>query len=395
MSAKKPSRRDIAYAKIRAKYPTYPAMRAKGMTQRRIAEDLGVCHKMMSKIQDAFGLGKRLRCDVTVTLEEWSTVTPKPAPSARESRHAPQPEAADPAAPYPKHVTHAQLRDLYPTYPDLCANGLDRHEIAAELGIPTRLCWRLHDAFESRSVKPPKTIKARTPREKPEIRRLKYPTFPALVAQGMTRKEIAAALHVGEDVIFKLRSAFAIKGHCAAFPRQGRVRRPITEVHPGIDDALRRGGSYRAIGAEFGLCRERVRQIAKSLGIEKVGANPGQRKRTASGLTLYQQRLTVKYPDLLNPLVVPREVTGVCEDTVYKIRKILGISFIASRSPLTERLVSVIDGPITILEISSSIGSVRVETLHIYLSMLARRGHLKRLARGIYAPANWPEEGSP
>ena len=105
----------------------------------------------------------------------------------------------------------------------------------------------------------------RTPREKPptrdEIRRIKYPAFPDLVAQGMTRKEIAAALHVGEDAIFKLKRAFGTKGHSAAFPRQGRAQRPITEVHPGIDDALRRGGSYRAIGAEFGLCRERVRQI--------------------------------------------------------------------------------------------------------------------------------------
>jgi hypothetical protein len=252
---------------------------------------------------------------------------------------------------------YSGLREKYPAYPDLRASGLTDGQICMRLNISATKCRLISDAFGmSRSD----GDMFCAPTTEVEWRR-KYPIVPELVADGLMKQ--------------------------TAFPRQGRARRPITDVHPGIDEALRRGGSYRAIGAEFGLCRERVRQIAKALGIEKVRANPGHRRRTAAGLTLYQQKLTEKYPDILNPLVVPSEVPGVSEAMVYKIRKILGISFIANHITIKERIVSVINRPMTIPEIASALDSVRLETLHIYLSTLAGDGRIRRPSRGVYAPA--------
>lgn len=301
-----------------------------------------------------------------------------------------------------KELLHARLRATYPTYPDLVLQGFSFVQISEALGIGRKKLQKVKDAFDletrhrgdhsieakkPRVKRQPMSPKPRLPWE--EILRIKYPNFPDLVAHGLTRREIMRTLRIGNATLRGLKSAFGVTV-CAS----PRAARPPKE-YPGIEEALRRGGSYQSIGDEFGLCRERVRQIAKALGIKKAPTKTVQRKRTASGLTLYQQRLTEKYPDILNPSIVPHEVTGPSEITVYKIRHILGISFIASRITIKDRVSSVIDRQMSIPEILSAMGSVSMNTLHIYLLRLAKDGIIKRLSRGVYAPANWPAKDLP
>lgn len=295
----------------------------------------------------------------------------------------------------------ARLRAKYPTYPDLVSQGLSFVQISEALGIGRKKLQKVKDAFDpgtrhqgdhSIEVKQPRVKRQPVP-PKPRLPpdeklRIKYATFPDLIAQGLTRAEIMRELDVGASTIIRLKSAFGMRD--LAFTRPTPIK-PRKE-YPGIDEALRHGGSYAAIGARFGICREWVRQIAKAHGIEKAQAKrgPGPRKRTASGLTLYQHRLTEKYPDILNPNIVPCDITGPNEITVYKIRKILGISYSARHVSLSERIVSVIDRPMTISEIVSALGSEPMNTLHMYLSMHTKNGRLKRISRGVYAPAKDP-----
>lgn len=301
--------------------------------------------------------------------------------------------------------SHERLREKYAAYLDLESRGLNFVQIAEALRVDRKELQKVKDAFDhgrssptdkaigikgrtsSKIQRQPAPPKPRVPWE--EILRGKYPNFPDLVAHGLTRREIMRTLRIGNATLRGLKSAFGVTV-CAS----PRAARPPKE-YPGIEEALRRGGSYQSIGDEFGLCRERVRQIAKALGIKKAPTKTVQRKRTASGLTLYQQRLTEKYPDILNPSIVPHEVTGPSEITVYKIRHILGISFIASRITIKDRVSSVIDRQMSIPEILSAMGSVSMNTLHIYLLRLAKDGIIKRLSRGVYAPANWPAKDLP
>lgn len=298
-----------------------------------------------------------------------------------------------------KSRAYARIRGTYPTYPNLESQGLSFVQIAEALGVGRQQLHKIKDAFEDgKFIRSEQALEiedgiaemeARRSRE--ERLRSRHPTFPELVAQGHTRHEIMQALDIGDAMVDRLRRAFAIKGKSAAFPGAGAPKgagpgRPKKE-YPDIEEALRAGGSYQSIGDEFGLCRERVRQIAKSLGIKKVRAKPCARARTASGLTLYQQRLVEKCPDILNPNIPPREVTQASEFTVYKIRTILGISFISSRITIKERLVSVIDRTMSIHEISSALGSISMNTLSMYLCWLTRDGRIKRISRGVYAPA--------
>jgi predicted transcriptional regulator of viral defense system len=51
--------------------------------------------------------------------------------------------------------------------------------------------------------------------------------------------------------------------------------------------------------------------------------------------------------------------------------------------------------PMTVAEISDAVTPSSRENLYIRLATYVKSGHLKRIKRGIYAPANWPEEGSP
>lgn len=293
-----------------------------------------------------------------------------------------------------KSRSYARIRAMYPEYPDLESQGLSFVQIAEALGVGRQQLHKIKDAFEHGKFIMPEhaaEIEAHAAATETwvsrwERLRSRYPAFPDLVAQGHTRHEIMQALNISDAMVDRLRRAFAIKDPSAAFPGSGRPKKE----YPGIEEALRAGGSYQSIGDEFGLCRERVRQIARAIGIKKVRASPGPRKRTASGLTLYQQRLVEKCPDILNPNIPPREVTQASEFTVYKIRTILGISFISSRITIKERLVSVIDRTMTIHEISSALGSTSMKTLSMYLCWLTRDGRIKRISRGIYAPAKDP-----
>lgn len=294
-------------------------------------------------------------------------------------------------------VSAARLRKKYAAYPGMVSQGLSFVQISEALGIDRKKLQKVKDAFDREAYarfivtvpakdRPTARAKRRpveTKAARQEKLRNKYPTFPELVAQGHTRPEIMQALGVGISTISSLKRAFGMDGK--VFPRVARA----PKQYPGIDEALRHGGSYAAIGARFGICRERVRQIAKASGIEKAQAKrgPGPRKRTASGLTLYQHRLTERYPDILNPSIVPCDITGPNKIMVYKIRKILGISYSACHVSLSERIVSVIDRLMTIPEIASALGSEPTNTLHMYLSMHAKNGRIKRISRGVYVPA--------
>lgn len=290
-----------------------------------------------------------------------------------------------------KRRSYARMRATYPEYPALESRGLSFVQIAEALGVGRQQLHKIKDAFEHGKFIMPEhaaeieTCAAATETwvSRGERLRSRYHAFPELVAQGHTRHEIMQALDIGDAMVDRLRRAFAIKGPSAASPGAGRPKKE----YPDIEEALRDGGSYQSIGDKFGLCRERVRQIARSLGIKKVRAKPCARARTESGLTLYQQRLVETCPDILNPIIPPREITQASEFTIYTIRKILGISFISSRITIKERLVSVIDRTMSIHEISSALGSISMNTLSMYLCWLTRDGRIKRISRGVYAPA--------
>jgi len=211
--------------------------------------------------------------------------------------------------------------------------------------------------------------------------------------------ELTFGISVG--TVYAIRDAFGITGPSVAFPgktlvetRPKKPRLSAVERHPGILDALRERRSLAEIGAQYGITHQRVSQIAKRHGIQKP-AITGSETWSAEGLTVPEQRHVKNHPDILNPNLPASAVAGVRCETVRRIRHKLCLPDTPPPAPTRDSVLASVVQPMTIPEIRAAIAPRAPTNIISTLSRYIAQGHLKRLSPGIYAPANWPEEGSP
>ena len=233
---------------------------------------------------------------------------------------------------------------------------------------------------ENAPERPPRPIRSRA---ESVLRR--YPSLPALVAEGKTLDEISEALDITRSYAPELCRALNLKP----------VQPPpvaIVATRPEILDAIREGRSYRNIAKEFGITHQRVHQIAQQHGIEKPRAkSPGPPKRSTP-LTPRQEECLQRCPDILNGEVPATRIDGVNKATVHAIRATLGIKATHSNIGLFARIVEVLDRPMTPAEVAEAVLPMKAAQITTSLSLATKAGKIQRLKYGVYAPLNYVGE---
>lgn len=233
-------------------------------------------------------------------------------------------------------------------------------------------------------------------------RRRRYPTFPAMVADGKTLKEIVETLGVGVSTARLLRADFDIHGPSVAFPGSGAPRKTKTDREPktsravidartkyryeGVVAALKQPRTTSDISKEFGITPQRVRQIKQKFGVDRTPVRSAV-ARSADGLTKQQQACLKGHPEISDSSIPASTIEGVSRCMVSGIRRALGIKPAAKPSPVRDRVVAVVTRPMTVADIARALGPDFDSDLHLCLSVYMKSGHLKRISHGVYAPA--------
>lgn len=213
----------------------------------------------------------------------------------------------------------------------------------------------------------------------------RYPSLPALVAEGKTISEIAEALGVTRAYAPDLCRALDLT------PAKD-LRESVVTEHPDLLDALETSKSFRALGKEFGISFQRVQQIAKERGIQKPRAkHPGPPKRETV-LTPFQAECLEQHPEILDGDVPATRIDGVKDQTVGRIRKALGVTSTCGNTGVSARIVEVLDRPMTPSEIAEAILPLRAAVIQVTLSLAVKTGKIKRIKYGVYAPLNYSGE---
>ncbi len=108
-----------------------------------------------------------------------------------------------------------------------------------------------------------------------------------------TTAEIAAALHISHNNVYARLMALRRLGERPVLRPSRRGSRPGNPNACAIAEAVRAGETYAAIGARYGITRERVRQVAKKHGARSsrpLAAEQRRRERAEAKAQQERQR---------------------------------------------------------------------------------------------------------
>lgn len=145
----------------------------------------------------------------------------------------------------------------------LCVTGKAKAEVAADYGV-TRAA--ISAILRNLGVKLHQEPRGR----KPGAQAKKHLAMGEMYRSGKTQPEVAAAFGVTASCVCVALKGLGVPVH-AGPGRVGNFKRSVpADAHPAMVEMYKSGKSLEEIGAEYGVSRERVRQILTALGVGRM-----------------------------------------------------------------------------------------------------------------------------